>query len=105
VASYAPLLKRRYAGRLDQDADEFIEFAVDGARRMQDLINDLLTYSRVGTRALERELVDTGQLVDQIMSDLAAAIDESHADVVHGDLPAVYGDRTQLGQLFQNLIA
>jgi light-regulated signal transduction histidine kinase (bacteriophytochrome) len=105
VASYTQLLARRYRGRLDQDADEFIEFAVDGARRMQDLINDLLAYSRVGTRALQPESVDTGRLVDQVVADLAAAIDDSGGRVVHVQLPVVHGDPTQLRQLFQNLIA
>src|SRR6266571_9218159 len=66
VASYTQLLSRRYAGRLDQDADEFIGFAVDGAKRMQDLINDLLTYSRAGTQPLQVRPVDTSQLVDRV---------------------------------------
>jgi PAS domain S-box-containing protein len=105
VASYTQLLARRYKGRLDADADEFIDFAVDGARRMQDLINDLLTYSRVGTRALLPEQVDTGRLVDQVVGDLAAALEESGGRVEHAELPLIYGDPTQLRQLFQNLIA
>jgi light-regulated signal transduction histidine kinase (bacteriophytochrome) len=105
VASYTQLLARRYQGRLDEDADEFIGFAVDGARRMQELINDLLTYSRVGTRPLELEAVDTTQVVDQVVSDLAAAIGDSQAEVIRDDLPMVQGDPTQLRQLFQNLIA
>jgi len=105
VASYTQLLARRYTGKLDQDADEFIGFAVDGARRMQELINDLLTYSRVGTRPLQLEVVDTAQTVDQVVSDLAAAIQDSHATVIRDDLPQLRGDPTQLRQLFQNLIA
>jgi PAS domain S-box-containing protein len=105
VASYTQLLARRYKGRLDEDADEFIGFAVDGARRMQELINDLLTYSRVGTRPLQPEAVDTNQLVDQVVSDLTAAIADSHASVLRNELPIVQGDPTQLRQLFQNLIA
>jgi PAS domain S-box-containing protein len=105
VASYTQLLARRYRGKLDSDADEFIGFAVDGALRMQELINDLLAYSRVGTRALQVEAVDTGSLVDQILGDLAAAIEETAATVSHGPLPTVQADRTQLRQLFQNLIA
>jgi light-regulated signal transduction histidine kinase (bacteriophytochrome) len=105
VASYTQLLARRYAGKLDQDADEFIGFAVDGARRMQELINDLLTYSRVGTRELQLETVDTTQVVDQVVSDLAAAIQDSNASVIRGDMPMVRGDPIQLRQLFQNLIA
>jgi len=105
VASYTQLLARRYRGKLDEDADEFIGFAVDGARRMQELINDLLTYSRVGTRALQVESVDVGQMVDQVVSDLAAAIDEAGASVTHDDLPTLRADPTQLRQLFQNLIA
>jgi light-regulated signal transduction histidine kinase (bacteriophytochrome) len=105
VASYTQLLARRYKGRLDQDADEFIEFAVDGARRMQDLINDLLMYSRVGRFELQPEIVDTGRLTDDVVRDLAAALEESGGRVEHTDLPLVHGDPTQLRQLFQNLIA
>jgi PAS domain S-box-containing protein len=105
VASYTQLLARRYQGKLDADADEFIGFAVDGARRMQQLINDLLTYSRVGTRALLLEAVDTNGLVDQVASDLAAVIAESKATVTRDNLPVVWGDSIQLHQLFQNLLA
>jgi PAS domain S-box-containing protein len=105
VASYTQLLARRYRGKLDEDADEFIGFAVDGARRMQELINDLLAYSRVGTRALQVEAVDTAGLVDQVVTDLAAAVEESSATVSRDPLPIVRGDPTQLRQLFQNLLA
>src|ERR687885_1374790 len=104
VASYTQLLARRYQGKLDQDADEFIAFAVDGAKRMQELINDLLAYSRVGTRALQVEPVDTAGLVDQVVTDLAAAVEESSATVSRDPLPIVRGDPTQLRQLFQNLL-
>jgi len=105
VASYTQLLARRYQGKLGPDADEFIAFAVDGARRMQELINDLLTYSRVGTRGLELQAVDIGQVVDMVVSDLAASIAETDASVTHDALPTLRGDPIQLRQLFQNLIA
>jgi light-regulated signal transduction histidine kinase (bacteriophytochrome) len=106
VASYTQLLARRYQGKLDQDADEFIGFAVDGARRMQELINDLLAYSRVGSRALNLELVDVGNIVDSVIVDLGRAIDDSHATVTRDShLPTIQADRLQLQQLFQNLIA
>jgi PAS domain S-box-containing protein len=105
VASYTQLLARRYQGQLGQDADEFIGFAVDGARRMQELINDLLTYSRVGSRPLELEIIDTEHVVDQVVSDLSAAIADTRASVTRDRLPQVQGDSTQIHQLFQNLIA
>ncbi|MBV9895064.1 MAG: PAS domain S-box protein [Chloroflexi bacterium] len=105
VASYTQLLSRRYRGKLDQDADEFIGFAVDGARRMQELINDLLAYSRVGSRPLELQSVDTGLVVDRVVGDLGAAIEETGATVAHEELPTIEADRGQLQQLFQNLIA
>jgi PAS domain S-box-containing protein len=105
VASYTQLLARRYQGKLDEDADEFIGFAVDGARRMQDLINDLLAYSRVGTRTLQVDAVDTGRLVDGVVADLAGAIEDSGGTVARDPLPIVRGDPTQLRQLFQNLLA
>jgi PAS domain S-box-containing protein len=105
VASYTQLLARRYKGRLDQDADEFIGFAVDGALRMQELINDLLTFSRVGSRALELQPVDAGEVVDRVIADLAGAMKDSGATVTRDDLPVVQADATQLQQLFQNLVA
>ena len=104
VASYTQLLARRYRGKLDEDADEFIGYAVSGANRMQQLIRDLLEYSRVGTRGGAFELVDCGEIVAQVLGDLAAAIGETDATVVTGALPTVRADRSQLRQLFQNLI-
>jgi len=104
VASYCQLLKRRYAGKLDGDADEFIEFAVEGASRMQRLINDLLNYSRVGRRGETFMAVPGGELVQQALGNLQGAIAEARARVEVGTLPEVFGDRTQLAQMFQNLI-
>jgi PAS domain S-box-containing protein len=104
VASYTQLLSKRYKGKLDADADEFISFAVDGATRMQRLIQDLLEYSRVGTKG--KELVDTSseESLGQALINLSGAIEESGAQVTHDPLPNVLADETQLIQLFQNLI-
>lgn len=105
VASFTQLLSRRYKGQLDEDADEFIRFAVDGVTRMQNLINDLLAYSRVGTRGNAMELTDAGFTLDRICADLAASIEESGAAVTRAELPSVWVDPTQFGQLLQNLVA
>ena len=104
VASYTQLLSRRYKGKLDSDADEFIRFAVDGATRMQCLIQDLLAFSRVGTKG--RHLVKTSSVdaLNDAIQNLGTAIEESGANVSYGDLPVVMADRRQLAQLFQNLI-
>ena len=104
VASYTQLLSRRYKGKLDSDADEFIAFAVDGASRMQRLIQDLLTYSRVGTKG--KDLLDTSseEALQQALMNLRGAIEESGALVTHDPLPAVLADDMQLIQLFQNLV-
>jgi signal transduction histidine kinase len=104
VASYTQLLARRYKGKLDSDADEFIRYAVDGANRMQWLINDLLAYSRVTSRDQVLEVVDCDSVLEEVLSDLRVAIEESRAVVTHDPLPRVMADRGQLGQLFQNLI-
>lgn len=104
VASYVQLLKRRYSAKLDKDADEFIQFAVDGANRMQGLINDLLTYSRVGTRGKPFAPVDAGAALKRALENLQMAIGESHASVTSATLPTIKADETQLVQLFQNLI-
>jgi light-regulated signal transduction histidine kinase (bacteriophytochrome) len=104
VASYTQLLSRRYKGKLDADADEFIAFAVDGASRMQRLIQDLLAYSRVGTKG--RDLLDTSseEALERALINLRGAIEESGALITHGPLPPVLADETQLVQLFQNLV-
>jgi len=105
VASYTQLLSRRYKGKLGPEADEFIHFAVDGAQRMQILINDLLAYSRVGTRGKPFEPVNMNEIMAVVKANLKVAIEESAAEiVVHGELPTIDGDRTQLVQLMQNLV-
>lgn len=105
VASFTQLLARRYRGKLDKDADEFIGFAVDGANRMQTLINDLLAYSRVGTRGKPFTPVDCGAVLQMALDNLARSMEESGATVTHDPLPTVPADEVQLTQLFQNLIA
>jgi PAS domain S-box-containing protein len=104
VASYTQLLGRRYAGQLDDDADDFIAYAVDGANRMQRLINDLLSYSRVTTRGQPFAPTDCNAVLAQVRANLDAAIRESGALVTHDDLPTVMADQSQMVQLFQNLI-
>jgi light-regulated signal transduction histidine kinase (bacteriophytochrome) len=105
VSSYTQLLARRYRGKLGEDADEFIGYAVDGANRMQILINDLLQYSRVGTRGKPLSPTDTNAVFEAARANLRVAIEESGAEVTADSLPTVMGDATQLVQLFQNLIS
>ncbi len=104
VASYTQLLSRRYKGKLDSDADEFIAFAVDGASRMQRLIQDLLAYSRVGTKGKDLLETSSEDALQQALVNLRGAIEESRAVITHDPLPAVMADETQLTQLFQNLV-
>jgi PAS domain S-box-containing protein len=104
VSSYTQLLARRYRGRLDEDADDFVGFAVDGANRMQRLINDLLAYSRVGTRGRPFGPTDSHAALGQALRNLAAAIDEAGGLVTNDDLPLVLADETQLVLVFQNLV-
>ena len=104
ISSYVQLLARRYEGKLDADADDFIGFAVDGAKRMQTLINDLLVYSRVGTRGKPFEPTNCEDVLNQVLANLEVAIDEGGAVVTHDPLPTVAADSSQLTQLFQNLI-
>ena len=104
VTSYVQLLGKRYEGKLDADADEFIGFAVDGAIRMRKLINDLLTYSRVGTKGKELSPTDSEAVLAQSVNDSKVIIEENGAHVTYDPLPTVMADSPQLGQLFQNLI-
>jgi signal transduction histidine kinase len=105
VSSYLTLLERRYANELDEDAIEFIEFAVDGADRMREMIQALLAYSRVDTRGQEFEPVSVGSLFERIEQDLTATIEERNATVsMPSTALTVIGDDNQLSQLFQNLV-
>ncbi|NKE70003.1 sensor histidine kinase [Candidatus Manganitrophus noduliformans] len=104
VASYTQLLSRRYQGRLDTDADEFIAYIVDGAVRMKQLINDLLAYSRVSTQGKAFAPVDCEEIFRQTLINLGMSVEESGAVVTRDPLPTIPGDASQLGQLFQNLI-
>jgi PAS domain S-box-containing protein len=104
VASYVQLLERRYKGKLDADADEFIGYAVDGANRMRGLIDDLLTYSRVARLGKPFEPTDIESTLDIALINLKASIAENGAVVTHDKLPTVMADGGQLVQLLQNLI-
>jgi len=105
VASFTQLLQRRYAGQLDARADQYIEFAVDGAKRMQALINDLLAYSRVGRSAREPALVSSDAALAQARNNLAASIQETGATLETGHLPLVLAELTLLTAVFQNLLS
>jgi len=104
VASYTQLLSRRYQGKLDAEADEYIAFAVDGANRMQRLIQDLLAFSRVGTKGKDLAATSSEAALLQALQNLRAAITESGAQVTHDSMPTVLADEMQLTQLFQNII-
>lgn len=104
VASYTQLLARRYKDNLDEDANEFIHYAVDGAMRMQALINDLLMISRVGTRGKPLQPCESGLSLEHALINLRMAIEEASAEVTHDPMPRVMADVSQLTQLLQNLI-
>ncbi len=104
ISSYTQLLRRRYAGKLDADADEFIGYAVDGATRMKVLINDLLNFSRVTSGALPLEPVDLEEALSDTLKDLEVRIEERGATVTHQPLPTVCADAVQMRQLLLNLI-
>ena len=104
VSSYTQLLGRRYAGKLDADAAEFMGYIVDGAARMKQLIEDLLAYSRVGMRAKELKPVELSAALGRALANLKVAMEEAGASVTHDALPSVPADEVQIAQVFQNLI-
>ncbi|MCP2606550.1 ATP-binding protein [Candidatus Aminicenantes bacterium AC-708-I09] len=105
VASFVQLLAKRYKGKLGPDADEFIKYAVEGANRMQKMINDLLLYSRVETRGKPFIPTDCEKVLEKVIANLKVSIEERGAIVTHDELPIVMADESQLIQLFQNLIS
>jgi light-regulated signal transduction histidine kinase (bacteriophytochrome) len=104
VASFCQLLERRYKGQLDERADQYIHFAVDGAKRMQVLINDLLAFSRVGRLTREQLVVDSGEIAAQAVANLATTVEETGAEITIGPLPPVRGEPALLAAVFQNLV-
>jgi signal transduction histidine kinase len=105
VSSFLQLLQRRYEGQLDSDADQFIDYAVDGAKRMKMLINDLLEYSRITTKGKEFKYVNMEEPLQNALINLRLSIEENNAKVIPiNSLPTIYGDYSQMTQLFQNLI-
>jgi light-regulated signal transduction histidine kinase (bacteriophytochrome) len=104
ITGYTQLLEKRYGDKLDQSAKEYIGFAVDGAKRMQGLIHDLLTYSRVGSKGKAFAWTDCEAVLEKVLAGLQVAVTECGARVTHDPLPTVLGDDIQLGQLLQNLI-
>lgn len=104
IGSYLQLLERRYQGQLDDKADKYINFAVEGAARMQNLIDDLLTFSRVTTQAKEFQLTNCETIYKQVLLNLEVLIKENNAEITHDPLPEVMADSTQLIQVFQNLM-
>lgn len=105
VSSYTQLLARRYQGRLDPNADEFIQYVMDGTLRMQRMIDGLLAYSRAGLAQGGLTQIDCNKVFNEVVSNLQIAIQESNATVTCEPLPTVYANETQLVQLFQNLIS
>jgi signal transduction histidine kinase len=105
VASFCQLLERRYAGKLDERADQYIAFAVDGAKRMQQLINDLLAFSRIGRRTTGRGEVSLQECLDGARRNLAAVLEETGAEVLSDPLPTVWGEKALLTALLQNLLS
>ncbi|MFB4300219.1 ATP-binding protein [Actinomadura sp. NTSP31] len=104
VASFCQMLERRYGDQLDERGRQYVQFAVDGAKRMQALINDLLGFSRVGRMARPEDAIDLNEVAGQAVDNLGSLIEETGARVEIADLPTVPGERTQLTQLFQNLV-
>jgi signal transduction histidine kinase len=105
IAGFVQLLQQRYEGQLDESADEFIGFIVDGTERMQALIEGLLSYSRTGRSELVAVRVDLNDILNRAIGSLAASISEADADIEIGELPVVGGDAVQLSRLFENLLA
>jgi PAS domain S-box-containing protein len=104
IEGFIKLLDKRYKGKLDEKADEFIEHTVDGVERMRELINDLLEYSKVGTKGINLKPIDFSLAVDKTVLNLKTAIEEISAVVTHDELPTVMADDSQISSLFQNLI-
>ncbi len=104
VTLYSQLLERRYKDSLDDDADDFIEYIVENAKRMKYLIDDLLEYSRITSQAKEFENINLDKVLESVLSNLSIIIIENNVNVTHDSLPTVFADKNQILQVFENLI-
>jgi PAS domain S-box-containing protein len=104
ITRFVQLLEKRYQGKLDQDADEFIGFIVSGTKRMQQIINDLLAYSRVNTRKEPPHIMKINDSIKSAMQNIKYVMEETRGTIIYGEMPSVIADETQMTQLFQNLI-
>ncbi len=105
ITSFLQLLKRRYADDLDDDANDFINYAVEGAKRLDMMINDLLEFSEIGTKERELKYLHSEKIVEQVLTNLETLINDTNAEVTHNPLPIIYANEYQMIQLFQNLIS
>ncbi|WP_414470153.1 PAS domain S-box protein [Methanobacterium sp. ACI-7] len=105
IASFTQLLERRYKGKFDKDADEFMDYIVDASVRMKQMIQDLLEYSRVATKGEEFEEVNSENVIKQVIDSLKIIIDENNAEITYDSLPNVFADESQIRRVFQNLIS
>lgn len=105
VSSFTQLLEKRYKDKLDDDADEYIDFIVDGVQRMKDLIDDLLLFSRLNKEIKKFDLVKMEEVLDNVLTDLKESVNENKAKITHDPLPIIKGDPLQIHQLLQNLIS
>ena len=105
ISGYTKLIQSEYSDRLDSTAQEYMNFVIDGTRRMQGLIEDLLTYSRVETSEQVFSIVDCNSILEEVLSNLQTSIEESQANIIYQNLPCLKAERTQLTQLFQNLLS
>ena len=104
ITSFLQLLQKRYSAELDEDANDFINFAVDGAKRMNDMINDLLEYSRIGSSERKFEYLESEKIVEIVQNNLKQLIEDHKAKITHDPLPLIYANKQMMIQLFQNLI-
>ena len=105
ISSFVQLLERRYKEKLDEEANDFIRFITEGVVRMQDLINSLLTYSRIGKDYKEFEKVDLNDVLKDVLDNLKQLINETNTEIIYDSLPIIFADKYQLLQVFQNLIS
>lgn len=105
ITSFLQLLKRKYKSELDEDANDYIDFAVDGAKRMDMVIEDLLDYSRIGRYNIKFEYINSSDILDDVVTNLKTSIEKYGAVITYDDLPVIYANKSQMVQLFQNLIS